>query len=152
LSLTFSPDGRLLAVGSDRGTDLWDVEGQRVRSRLPEPSPVRAVAWSPGGDTLACSARQAVTLWDPAAGEPRAVLKGHAAVVTSLKFSPDGRTLASAGKDGVVRLWDAAADRELAAFDWQVGQVRAVAFAPDAMRAAAGGEADIVVWDLDEAG
>jgi hypothetical protein len=58
---------------------------------------------------------------------------------------------ASAGSDGAVRLGDAETGRERTAFNWGVGQVYAVAFAPEAMKAAAGGEADIVVWDLDDA-
>jgi WD40 repeat protein len=147
-SLAFGHGG--LAVGTDRGTDIWDVKAKEVRRHLPQPSPVRALAWSPDGSTLASSDRLAVILWSRE-GKQQAVLKGHTGVIQSLMFS-DGRTLASAGKDGSVRLWNTETGQEIAAFDWQIGEVYAVAFAPDAMRAAAGGEADIVVWDLDEAG
>lgn len=40
-------------------------------------------------------------------------LSGHKAAITALQFSPDGRTLVSAGEDAVVRWWHVAAWREL---------------------------------------
>jgi hypothetical protein len=56
-----------------------------------------------------------VKLWDVASGQERATLKGHAAGVSSVAFSPDGKTLATGSADNTVRLWRAATEREVLA-------------------------------------
>src|SRR5262245_17536175 len=62
------------------------------------------------------------------AGEPKekATLQGHK-IVQSLTFSPDGRTLASAGGDRTVRLWEVVTGKERASFQTP-SLVRSVAF------------------------
>jgi WD40 repeat protein len=52
--------------------------------------------------------------------QPRAHLRGHTGDVEAAVFSPDGRVLASGGKDGVARLWDVRTAKQTAALTPQL--------------------------------
>jgi WD40 repeat protein len=107
--LSFSPDGRLLALADQISPEirLWDVAAGIEHAVLSGPAgAVVALAISPDGSTLAASGRQGlVTCWDLATLKIRPTRLKHAGAY-SLAFSPDSHTLASAGVDGTVHLWD----------------------------------------------
>jgi serine/threonine protein kinase/WD40 repeat protein len=63
-------------------------------------------------------------------------------------FSPDGRTLATAGRDGTVRLWDVATQRERASVGESPGPVARLAFLNDGTLAAVGEAGGVRLWDV----
>ncbi len=74
----------------------------------------------------------------------------HGAGVTAVDFSPDGKTLASASRDGALLLWDAATGRELRRLSGQVKGIFSICFFPDGKRLASGGSDNTVrVWNLE---
>jgi WD40 repeat protein len=77
----------------------------------------------------------------------RAQLKGHADVVWSVGFAPDGQRIASAGKDGTVVLWETAGRKELRSLPRQAQEVRCVAFVGDAGRLASASGLTVRLWD-----
>ena len=69
--------------------------------------------------------------------------------VLAVAFSPDGKLLASAGFDSVVRIWNVGIGERVAEFKEHPAEVHAVAFSPDgALLASAGRPGEIRVWDV----
>jgi WD40 repeat protein/tRNA A-37 threonylcarbamoyl transferase component Bud32 len=114
IGVAYSPDGKLLASGSQEGTvRVWDADtGKELFTLRGHASAVSGVAFSPDGKRLAsASADHTVKLWDAGSGHEVLTLRDHNIPVASVAFSPDGRYLAAAGgrhgEPGVVTVWDA---------------------------------------------
>lgn len=163
VSVAFSNDGKLLALGNGSGkVNIWDlITGRQVRS-LSGNDYVYCVALSPDAKLLA-SGDQDVTvkLWDLTTGENIRSLVPFDTVAHTAKalaFSPDGKLLATMNGGGVVKLWDTATGENLRPLDTQADEpaiylkpdVESVAFGPGGkILVSGGGSGDIVkVWDV----
>jgi len=154
-SVAFSPDGKIVASGSEDGMiQLWKTAtGQLVRQTInTHAGEVNSVAFSPDGQTLASGdSNGTIQLWDAATGQPLGKpLAGHAGEVNSVAFSPNGQTLASGSDDAAVQLWNVAT-RKLTAnlVTAGVGTVNSVAFSSGGQTLASGNQnGTIWLWNL----
>jgi WD40 repeat protein len=111
---------------------------------------VEIAAFSPNDRLIACggSTYGQVKVWDIAERREVASLHAHKSGVTNLEFSRDGRQLATAGADGIIRLYEVDAVHEIQTLRGHTGAAECVAFSPDGRRIASGGSSGtILVWD-----
>jgi WD40 repeat protein len=108
-SLSFAPDGKLLAAGDTRGRVLlWDPnDPKRPRVLDGHAWTVYGVAFTPDGRRLVtASADNTARVWDVASGRQLHVYEWHGHWVKCLAISPDGLTAATGGEDMKVAVWD----------------------------------------------
>ncbi|PLS76903.1 MAG: hypothetical protein CYG59_26615, partial [Chloroflexi bacterium] len=150
-SVAFSPNGTLLAAGSQEGVRIWDVEtGAVVQTVQRKSAPIVRVVFAPDGKTLATgSAGGDVQVWNISDGRRLARFDNHTDQVSDVSFSPDGRTIASSSYDGTVRLWTVDGG-EIKQFTHTDGML-AVAFAPDGSTLAAGSaDHQVLLWTIQD--
>jgi WD40 repeat protein len=156
-SASFFPDGARVATSGDDGSiRIWDVLTGRELKKIDAAAgeTVSDVAVSPDGTLIAsCTDGDEgpkVQLWDSRTLRVVRTLQGHQGGVFEVIFSPDGRMVASGGRDKTVRLWDAATGTLLRTLKGHADAVTALAFTPDGrVLASAGAEGDDTVrlWD-----
>jgi WD40 repeat protein len=163
-SVSFSPDGKIIAFPAGQNIQLIDRSGKSLRTleyQGEEPSlaglGINSVSFSPDGQIIAAGGNdQEIRLQTPD-GKLLAILTGHNTWISSVVFSPNGQFIGSADSDGTVKLWSREG-RLLKTFQHidiantpiEKRTVRSVIFSPDSKTIASGGEDGLMkLWKID---
>jgi WD40 repeat protein/serine/threonine protein kinase len=148
-TIAFSPDGRLLAAGSDGVVKVWDWKNRQLLPSLPGHGTFAIpVAFSRDGRLATGTHREGLKLWDPETGTLLRTVEEHHGPLSAVAFSADGNWLASASYDRTVKLSNSTTGELLYTLPHPGNQVECVAIGPDGRRLASSGEDKTVrVWD-----
>jgi WD40 repeat protein len=114
-SVTFSHGGALIALAGDHWVTIANsATGKKLAQLRADGNPrgSRSVAFGPDGLTVAGSHGKNVRLWEVPGRRQLHEFEGHAGLVTSVAFTPDGKALVSGSEDGTAIVWDLALVRD----------------------------------------
>lgn len=150
-SVAYSPDGRILASGDIQGMIcVRDAESLEVQHtfRGARLDLFRNVSIHPDSTLLAAPvSRYEVAIWDLSTGVETQRWEAHEKFLWNVRFSPDGKHLATSGYDDAVRVWNIETGTKVV--EHQI-TASCLAFSPDGKQLAAGGS-HVMIWDAMDA-
>ncbi len=108
LTVAFSPNGNILATGSDDNTiKLWDREtGASLQTIYGHSWLVASVIFSPDGETIISGSwDKTIKLWQVSTGQEIATFEGHNDSVSAVAIHPNGEIIVSGSKDKTIKVW-----------------------------------------------
>ena len=151
---TYSTDGILLAATASETTlTVWDVERTKKIATLTYKEKARGFRFSNTGSQLVIGSKDTIQIWnigDPIPQSP--AIQYHDSVCGSVKFSPDGQTLAAGHWSGDIYLWNVQEWERKATFRCESFEaIRSIDFSPCGNQLAATFSDKIVrVWNLEK--
>jgi len=167
--ITFSPDGKILAVSYGEEVIVYDIESQQALFTWDDfevenyeyPIFAYGIAFSPEGDYLAAGlggfwglTPGSIRIWDVASGSLLQEFgNGNQPAIHDLTFNKEGNLLGTIDGKGQVCIWNFLDGTKVLTFagsrKWwfDYGDGRAIAFSPDGRLLAAGGRSDWSGYD-----
>jgi WD40 repeat protein len=115
-AITVAADGKsVFSLGSDRIVRRWDAATGKSLGTFQAPPDTTLATFSTDGRLVAlANADETIRVHDVATGKELHRVKGHKGDIAALAFTPDGKTLASRGRnDNTIRLVDVAKGQDL---------------------------------------
>lgn len=155
-SMAWMPDGKRLVTGSFRRVVIWNAEELQQEREITAGLTDRITALQvlPGGGQVlladgSVAERGVVRVMDAANGQIVRSWKAHGDTIFSMALTADGKTLATAGGDKLVRFWETDSGREIMKLEAHATQVLSLAFNPDQTQLiTAGADRQLKVWDV----
>jgi len=155
-ALAWSGDAHWLASGAFRRLELWDGRTYKLMRECTNGmvGRVTVIVFAPDGHTLALADGIAaesgiVQMISVDDGKLVASWRAHADTIFGMEFSRDGKRLATAGGDKLIKIWDVGSTKELSRLEGHTAQVLGVAFNTNATQlVSAGADKQLRVWDL----
>ena len=146
-SVVFSPDGESLATAGYKSVILWDVDNHTEIGTLEHDDWVYTVVFSSDGQLLAVVDGKQMKIWDVQKQQIIVELEGDVDWIGAIAFSPDSRTFADAGGNGIITLRSTS--------NWSVigristfGSVHDLDFSPDGKTLASAGH-EVGLWSVE---
>lgn len=137
-ALAFSPDGKLLAIGSaDATVRVWDlVRDEEILTSSDFIDSVSSVAFNADGTLLAVGSRDGTA-------QVLEVTTGHQvqkiqwpSAINAIAFEPGDQRIATAGEGAAVRMWNLETGKRELVLPGRSGEITALAYAPATHRCA----------------
>jgi len=149
LAIAFSPSGRTLVTASaDRSIKVWSAEdGRLLRTFSHHLEAVNALAFRPlpaakaemtPSSCASASDDRTVRIWQPDIGRMVRIIRQHRGPVFALAYAPDGRSLFSAGMEGIIRRFEADSDTLLSEWPAHTDWTYTLAISRDGAKLASG--------------
>jgi WD40 repeat protein len=153
----YSKDGSLLALARSGSVEIREATTEAVKANITELSgKVNAVHFTAdGAQVIIAGGITGLTgvaqLRNAAGGEVVREFGGHADVLYDAEISPDGKTLATAGYDRVIRLWNVNDGALLRSIDVHKGAVFDLAWHPGGkVLASASADETVKLWRVSD--
>ena len=148
-SVSFSPDGKMIASGSADGmVIIWNRNGTKIKSFKAHEKKITSLGFSPNSQKLLSGSEdKTLNLWS-LKGEKIAIFKGHEDEITSFSFSLDGQKVISGSKDKTLKLWNLDGT-EIKTFRGHKDSINSVNFSPDGKIIASISNEMMKLWSLD---
>ncbi|KAG8924740.1 POC1 centriolar protein A [Tulasnella sp. 418] len=150
-SLSFSPDGFIIASGSyDSTVRVWDsVTGAQTHILQRHLGAVHSVCFSNGGHFIVSGSHDGVIhIWDSVTGAHIRQIDTQGGAVFSLSFSPKRSYIASGSQSTTVHLWDSDTGVCVKQLQGHTQPVNTVCFSPNGLTIASGSwDTDVCLWD-----